>query len=141
VNPALDLKGLEWGDGGCMHAKYSFILTLILVGAAWCPSFSKQDNKGEKTKPKDEMVHITKTGKRYHLSTCRFAATAFEIARNKAIMAGYTPCKVCRPGGPTREQTGKPATANDGRCKATTKKGTRCKRSAGSGGYCWQPGK
>ncbi|WP_431311641.1 gas vesicle protein GvpO, halophile-type [Pedobacter albus] len=26
-------------------------------------------------------------------------------------------------------------------CKALTKKGTRCKRNASSGGYCWQHGK
>ena len=25
-----------------------------------------------------------------------------------------------------------------GQCKATTKKGTRCSRTAGSNGYCWQ---
>ena len=27
-----------------------------------------------------------------------------------------------------------------GQCKANTKKGTRCSRSAGSSGYCWQHG-
>ena len=27
-----------------------------------------------------------------------------------------------------------------GQCKATTKKGSRCSRSAGSNGYCWQHG-
>ncbi len=27
-----------------------------------------------------------------------------------------------------------------GQCKANTKKGTRCSRSAGSNGYCWQHG-
>ncbi|WP_416276523.1 DUF5763 domain-containing protein [Pedobacter sp. PF22-3] len=28
-----------------------------------------------------------------------------------------------------------------GQCKALTKKGTRCKRSGGSSGYCWQHSK
>ncbi|WP_410478918.1 DUF5763 domain-containing protein [Pedobacter frigiditerrae] len=28
-----------------------------------------------------------------------------------------------------------------GQCKALTKKGARCKRSASSNGYCWQHGK
>ena len=27
---------------------------------------------------------------------------------------------------------------SDGRCNATTKKGTRCKRKSKSNGYCWQ---
>ena len=29
---------------------------------------------------------------------------------------------------------------SSGQCKANTKKGTRCSRSAGSNGYCWQHG-
>lgn len=29
---------------------------------------------------------------------------------------------------------------SSGRCQATTKKGTQCKRSSRSGGYCWQHG-
>lgn len=31
-------------------------------------------------------------------------------------------------------------TVYSGRCQATTKKGTQCKRSAKYGGYCWQHG-
>ena len=29
---------------------------------------------------------------------------------------------------------------SSGQCKANTKKGTRCSRSAGTNGYCWQHG-
>lgn len=33
-----------------------------------------------------------------------------------------------------------PKTSNSGQCQAITKKGSRCSRSARSGGYCWQHG-
>ena len=56
-------------------------------------------------------------------------------------------CKYCGKGGTCgkcekkeqifKSKTPEPVTAQ---CKAVTKKGTRCKRAAGSGGYCWQHG-
>ncbi|WP_370583497.1 DUF5763 domain-containing protein [Pedobacter sp. ASV12] len=58
-------------------------------------------------------------------------------------------CGVCKPKSTAQllpsnraSTTGKAKTSvYAGQCKALTKKGARCKRSAGSGGYCWQHGK
>ena len=56
-------------------------------------------------------------------------------------------CKHCNSGGTCGkcaskkeiDQSKAPASVTT-QCKAITKKGTRCKRNAGSGGYCWQHG-
>jgi len=89
---------------------------------------------------KSEKVYITKTGAKYHRAGCSYLQSKIEITRAKAKSAGYTPCKRCRPDqGQKASRDAKPK-ASDGRCRAITKKGTRCKRSATSSGYCWQHG-
>lgn len=49
--------------------------------------------------PKQEpMVHITRTGAKYHAAGCRYLARSdIPISKKDAIARGYTPCKVCRP--------------------------------------------
>jgi len=42
---------------------------------------------------------------------------------------------------PAQKTSNTKSNAYVGQCKALTKKGTRCKRSANSNGYCWQHGK
>jgi len=99
-----------------------------------------------------------------------FAATCLSIAMllglspkennadyaNAATCYGNTPCnacsncskcRYCSNGGTCgkcekKEQTFKSKAPEPvaTQCKAITKKGTRCKRAAGSGGYCWQHG-
>lgn len=98
---------------------------------------------------------------KYHSKTCQHAKrikaenlVEFDTVQ-AATDAGYVPCKVCKPGGAarsaTKTETGTvetkdlaPSTEQDvssGRCQATTKKGTQCKRSASAGSdYCWQHG-
>ena len=56
-------------------------------------------------------------------------------------------CKYCKNGGTCgkcekKEQTYKSKAPEPvaTQCKAITKKGSRCKRAAGSNGYCWQHG-
>lgn len=47
-------------------------------------------------------------------------------------------CGVCAPATKRKETKQLPSTTQQ--CRAITKKGVRCKRSAGGGGYCWQHG-
>jgi hypothetical protein len=79
-----------------------------------------------------------------------------DTTHNKVIARcyGYTPCNACSNcsqcgycsnggtcGKCTRAKTPTPKSQlpqQSGQCKATTKKGTRCSRAAGSSGYCWQ---
>lgn len=89
---------------------------------------------------------------KYHDPSCKHAKRIADENRvefktaEEATEAGYVPCKVCKPGAPAKESAevksqDAPAEAS-GRCQATTKKGTQCKRSAQPGSrYCWQHGK
>lgn len=47
----------------------------------------------------DTTVYITKTGKKYHKSSCRFVKkdSVSSISLDKAKSEGYTSCKVCKP--------------------------------------------
>ncbi|MEI0492694.1 hypothetical protein R4J17_09655 [Brachyspira intermedia] len=44
------------------------------------------------------VVYITKTGKKYHLQNCRtIKGEAYKISLSEAKQKGYTACKVCKP--------------------------------------------
>lgn len=103
-------------------------------------------------------VFATKTGAKYHRSTCRYAQTGWEATITEAKERKLTACLVCKPGGgststpanssstepknlkSTTPSANKPAaTTNSSQCSATTKAGSRCSRKASSGSsYCWQ---
>jgi hypothetical protein len=102
------------------------------------------------------IVYITKTGEKYHRGSCQYLRQSkFEIEINKAKERGYTPCSVCRPGNGsvssgTTKSTNSVLSSDEGdeeaddsgtvqQCSATTKAGTRCKRTTSdSSGRCWQ---
>lgn len=106
----------------------------------------------------ESKVYITKTGAKYHKSSCRYAQTGWESTLSDAKDRGHTACLVCKPGGgsssnpvnspstetnslrSTTPSTNKPAaTTSTSQCRATTKAGSRCSRKASSGSsYCWQ---
>lgn len=46
---------------------------------------------------KNIIVHITKTGARYHRSNCRHLKSDIEASLQEAIDKGLTPCKTCKP--------------------------------------------
>lgn len=100
-----------------------------------------------------QTVYITKTGKKYHSSECSsLSRSKIEIPLSEAVDRGYTPCSRCSP--PSKTSNSNVNTSNStvrnsnsqnvqnnssGRCQATTKKGTQCKRKAQPGSdYCWQ---
>jgi hypothetical protein len=106
----------------------------------------------------ESKVFVTKTGAKYHRSTCRYAQTGWEATLTEAKDRGLTACLVCKPGGgsastpasssstetnslrSTTPTASKPAaTTNSSQCSATTKAGSRCSRKSSSGSsYCWQ---
>jgi len=45
-----------------------------------------------------DIVHITRTGAKYHRAGCRYLARSdIPISREDAVARGYTPCSVCNP--------------------------------------------
>jgi FtsZ-binding cell division protein ZapB len=111
------------------------------------------DNKNE-----DPTVYVTNLGWKYHREGCFYLRKSSIPKPLTEILGRYTPCSRCNPTVPTDEQVaranskstgrssarsddgGSRSEVSDGQCTATTKKGTRCKRSARSGGRCWQHG-
>lgn len=101
-----------------------------------------------------QTVYITKTGKKYHSENCIYLKkSSIQIDIKDAIDRGNNACSRCNP----PELSDKEATVKEtsstvsksssksemssGRCQATTKNGTQCKRNARSGSkYCWQHG-
>lgn len=66
--------------------KKQYLVTLLLL--FWGISFSTNA----------QTVYITKTGKKYHISTCRYLSKSKLATELKsAIDCHYTPCKVCHP--------------------------------------------
>ena len=98
-----------------------------------------------------QTAYTTKTGKKYHKSSCRFLKySKYEIQLNKARELGYTACKVCKP---TKDNlssnvnsfssipVNKSATkkSSSSQCTGKTKAGRRCKRmTKSSNGRCYQ---
>lgn len=98
-----------------------------------------------------QFVGSAKSDK-YHKETCQHAKRILVENRvefatvEEAKEAGYVACKVCKPGGAkssssTEVKSVDVQKVSEGRCQATTKKGTQCKRNAAAGSnYCWQHG-
>lgn len=96
-----------------------------------------------------QYVGSSKSNK-YHELTCRHAKKITDENKvefktvQEAADADYVACKVCKPGGETvtTKDPPKADSESSGRCQATTKKGTQCKRNAQAGSkYCWQHAK
>src|SRR5271154_613347 len=91
-----------------------------------------------------QTVYVTKTGKKYHTTNCRYLRQSkIETTLAEAIASGYTACSVCDP--PTKVSSNTPSPSNSIRkavsqqCGATTKAGNRCKRmTTNANGQCWQ---
>ena len=98
----------------------------------------------------EQKVHITKTGAKYHLSSCRYAKTGWSVPISEAKKRNLTACLVCKPSSSgaienhnsSKTQTLKPSTTtSSSQCNATTKAGSRCSRKAAAGNkFCWQHG-
>src|SRR5690606_33692719 len=94
----------------------------------------------------EASVYITRTGEKYHASTCRYLKYSSKgITKSDADERGYTPCSVSGPGGDQRSsvtlsggtyQKGQTASRQ---CTGTTQSGQRCRRmTTSANGRCYQ---
>lgn len=124
------------------------VLFLLLVFLQGC-AFSQAD---------DQTVYITRTGNKYHKSTCQYLKhSRIGIRLSVAKDQGYTPCSACHAGNTknpaapvtpkqqhhqqikqVKSSTEKAATVSR-QCIAKTRSGNRCKRTTqNANGKCWQ---
>lgn len=53
---------------------------------------------GRHSKSPSPMVHVTRTGQKYHKPGCRFLSKSdIPMSRKDAEAEGYEPCSVCSP--------------------------------------------
>ncbi len=98
------------------------LIAAIVICLICCTPFSGKAQK----------VMVTKNGDKYHLASCRYAATGATATDVKdALAKKFVACDVCKPPAkPNSEGT---------QCTAKTKDGTRCSRLTSSkNGKCWQ---
>ncbi len=65
------------------------------------------------------------------------------IKNNKSLQENTTPLPLSSPSNTNKQNKNQSAPStiqNTGQCKATTKAGKQCSRTAKSNGYCWQHG-
>lgn len=99
-----------------------------------------------------QTVYVTKTGKKYHKESCRYAKTGWASSLADAKKRGLTACLVCKLSTTETKATSsnslksktletKSTQYTSSQCLATTKAGSRCSRKAADGSkYCWQHG-
>ena len=103
------------------------IKSLLVVLLIWAANISQTAA---------QTVYITKTGKKYHKSTCRYLSkSSYAISLSDAKTQGYGACSVCRPTSGDSNDYKTPSV----QCNGITQKGHQCKRTTNDlGGYCWQ---
>jgi len=75
------------------------MLTLAIVAALTFASLGHAAPPRPIAKPTKDIVYITKSGTKFHRTTCRTIKKSkkIEITRQDAVKKGYTACKVCKP--------------------------------------------
>ena len=98
-----------------------------------------------------QTVYTTKTGEKYHKSTCHYLKySKKEITLEKALKLKYSACSVCKPSSEVsksqnpsnfKSTTNSTSTlaAKSIQCSGKTKAGARCKRmTKDASGKCYQ---
>jgi len=98
-----------------------------------------------------QTVYITKSGTKYHSSSCRYASSGWAVQLQEALDKGLSPCSKCDPQTEvTSTSKEKPSSvkprsnstktsSGKTQCGGTTKSGSQCKRMVSDGsGYCYQ---
>ena len=74
-----------------------FIL-IACLGMLVPPSIAHEGANLHLLQKKQVSVYITKTGSKYHTSSCRYLRQSkIEMAKKVAVASGYTACSVCNP--------------------------------------------
>lgn len=79
-----------------------FLLVFSMFGQTLNGSFEIENTKHSvhalREDAKAVTVYITRTGAKYHRSSCRYLKKSkISITKSSAISQGYTACKVCKP--------------------------------------------
>ncbi|WP_277632270.1 hypothetical protein [Avrilella dinanensis] len=75
---------------------FLFYLLFFIGFSGFAPAEST--NQQAVVLAKEQVVYITKTGKKYHKGSCRYLKKSkIKTSKSKVQKQGYTACKVCKP--------------------------------------------
>ena len=75
---------------------FLFVVSLWVSFSGFAPVIENQPL--ETIAVKEQVVYITKTGKKYHKASCHhLRKSKIEMKKSKAKELGYTACAVCKP--------------------------------------------
>ena len=81
-----------------MRRLFTLILALLMLCAPVAVLPAQQPAPQKQAQTKEQIVYVTKTGKKYHRDGCRYLSRSrIPISLKDAKANGYTPCSVCRP--------------------------------------------
>ena len=74
------------------------LLVLSLAPALGAVGLGQHDEPAFVAADPETAVYVTKTGEKYHRSSCRYLSRSkIKTTLGEAKRRGYTPCKVCKP--------------------------------------------
>lgn len=75
---------------------FLFTISLWISFSGFAPANFTHENITDIAK--EQVVYVTKTGKKYHKSSCHYLKRSkIKTSKSKAQKQGYTACKVCKP--------------------------------------------
>ena len=78
--------------------KRILLLLIASLSLLVSPSIAHEAVKTPTTVNKQTTVYITKTGAKYHTSSCRYLRQSkIQTTKKEAVNAGYSACSVCKP--------------------------------------------
>ena len=81
-----------------MRRILTFVLTVLIL--AGVPALAQELSPATQqlAQTKEQVVYITRTGKKYHTATCRYLShSKIPVSLKDAQANGYAPCSVCHP--------------------------------------------
>ena len=81
-----------------MRRLIPLILAFLMLGVVSALLPAQQPAPQQQAQTKEQTVYATKTGKKYHRSTCRYLSkSTIPISLKDAKARGLTACSVCKP--------------------------------------------
>lgn len=81
-----------------MRRLLTLLLAMFMLMSVSAIAQAPPPDGQKQVQTKAQTVYITKTGKKYHMATCRYLSRSkIAISLKDAKSEGYTACSVCRP--------------------------------------------
>ena len=81
-----------------MRRLIPLVLAFLMLGGVFAVPPVQQPTPQQQVQTKEQTVYVTKTGKKYHLATCRsLSKSKIPLSLKDAKAKGFTACSICKP--------------------------------------------